>query len=142
MLIHLGHTAAKSLCAPRIAAVNFLFDALCMCRNLVFKLVHLPRCFPTQPLPAKRTSKFVQNISACFLNFHHQNGGLLSISKLMFVYSSAAKLSTTATTTTKTTTCKSIDFFILNVFPLLVLQKPVDKKYRGNCSLLVCRVSE
>ena len=63
----------------------------------------------------------------------------------MFMYSPAAKPSTTdttetatttTTTTTETTTRKSIDFFILSVFPFLALQWPFNTKYRGKLFII------
>ena len=130
-LIHLSRTEAKSLCAPRMAAVKFLFYIHCGCRRtMVYKSVHLPRCFLTHPLPAKRSSKiYPTHFGITFLNFQHENNGLLIISNLFLVCYSAAKISTTVITekTTEPTTCKSIDFFILNVFSSFeALQKPFD----------------
>ena len=56
-LIHLGRTAARAF-VRRVWRLLSPFSKHCAYGgNLVFKLVHLPRCLPTQPLTAKRTSK-------------------------------------------------------------------------------------
>ena len=119
-LIHPGRTGAAVFIVPFMAAVKFLLNALGVWRKysfLVSTSTILSKCYQRhRPLPAKCASKMSSKYFRMNLNFQHQNGGFINISKLIFVHSSVAKLSTTGTTEkTEPTTCKSIDLLFIKL---------------------------
>ena len=62
-LIHLGRTGAKSLCAPRMGAVKFLFEALCVWPKFGFQ-VSASSTLPPNPTPTSQAH--VKNLSKTF----------------------------------------------------------------------------